>query len=115
MPRLLSWLARPSLLRSLLARVRLAARLVREPRVPLACKLLPAAALAYVVFPLDLAPDFVPVLGQLDDAGLLLIALEAFLHVSPGDAVEYHRRAIAEGRKYSPMPPGGDFIDAQWH
>lgn len=114
MARVLPWLARPSLLRTLLARIRLSVRLLREPRVPLLVKALPAAALAYLVSPIDLAPDFLPLLGQLDDLGVVLVALEAFLFLCPEPAVDFHRTALAEGRKYSPMPPGADYIDASF-
>lgn len=115
MARLLSWLARPSFLGMLVARIRLSARLVREPLVPLVLKALPAAAVAYLVLPLDLAPDFLPVIGQLDDVALLLVALQGFLSLCPAPAVEFHKTAIAQGRPYSAMPPGGDFIDATFH
>jgi uncharacterized membrane protein YkvA (DUF1232 family) len=49
----------------------------RDPRVPWYAKLLAAAVAAYALSPIDLIPDFVPVLGYLDDlvivpAGILL-------------------------------------------
>lgn len=43
----------------------------RDPRVPRAAKLVAAAVAAYALSPIDLIPDFVPVLGYLDD--LLLV------------------------------------------
>ena len=69
--RLTSWLSRPSLLRTLFSQVRLAIRLVREPRVGMLVKALPVLAAVYVVSPLDFVPDVIPVLGQLDDLGIL--------------------------------------------
>lgn len=49
---------------------------------PNSAKYLPLAALAYLIVPIDLMPDFIPLLGQLDDVGvivvLLSIALRAF-------------------------------------
>lgn len=50
----------------------------RDPRVPWYAKLVAAAVAAYALSPIDLIPDFVPVLGYLDDlvivpAGILLI------------------------------------------
>jgi uncharacterized membrane protein YkvA (DUF1232 family) len=93
-------------------------RLLREPQVPLILKAVPVLASIYVVSPLDLIPDFVPILGQLDDLGVLLLALEAFLRWCPLPAVAYHRAAMEQGRKYGPMPDnthGGDVIDAEFH
>lgn len=45
----------------------------RDPRVPWPAKLLAALVAAYALSPIDLIPDFIPVLGQLDD--LILIPL----------------------------------------
>ena len=112
--RLTSWLSRPGLLRTLFSQVRLAIRLLREPRVPLLTKLVPPLAALYVVSPIDLVPDFLPVLGQLDDLALMIVALEVFLRLCPARVTTFHRAAIAHGRKYSPMYPTVDVIDAEW-
>jgi uncharacterized membrane protein YkvA (DUF1232 family) len=50
-------------------------RLLGEPRVPRRSRVVLGAVLAYLVSPIDLVPDFVPVAGQLDDAVLLALAL----------------------------------------
>jgi uncharacterized membrane protein YkvA (DUF1232 family) len=112
--RVTSWLSRPSLLRTLVSNVRVSLRLLREPRVPLLLKLIPVLAGAYVISPLDFVPDVLPIIGQLDDIGIVFIALETFLRFSPVDAVDFHRSAVAEGRRFSPMPSGGDVIDAEF-
>jgi uncharacterized membrane protein YkvA (DUF1232 family) len=109
-----SWLARSGRLRMLLSHLRLAARLLRDPRVPLLMKALPLLAAVYVISPLDFVPDVLPVLGQLDDIGIILIGLEAFVRVCPAAAVAFHQTAIAANHRYSPMPPTDDFIDAEW-
>jgi uncharacterized membrane protein YkvA (DUF1232 family) len=49
----------------------------RHPRTPLVAKLLAAAVAAYAFSPIDLIPDFIPVLGLLDD--LLLVPLGVWL------------------------------------
>lgn len=64
------------LLRDIPSLVSLLLRLVRDPRVSRLDKLLLATALTYLVLPHDVIPDWIPVLGQVDD--LLLIA--ATLH-----------------------------------
>ncbi|HEY3043411.1 MAG TPA: YkvA family protein [Vicinamibacterales bacterium] len=109
-----SWLSWPSLARTLVSHVRLTLRLLREPGVPLLTKAVPIVAALYVISPLDFVPDFLPVLGQLDDLGMILIALEAFLNVCPAGTVNFHRAALAQGRKYSPMPLAGEIIDAEF-
>ena len=112
--RAMFWLARPALLRTLVAHVRLALRLIREPRVPVLTKALPLLAMFYVAFPVDFVPDVLPVIGQLDDLAILLTALEIFVRWCPADAVAYHRVAIEQKRRYSAMPPTGVVIDAEW-
>lgn len=109
-----SWLSWPSLLRTLIAHIRVSLRLLREPAVPLLVKALPVAAVLYLVSPLDFIPDIIPVLGQMDDAGVLLLALEAFLKLCPERVVAYHRSAVAAGTPFAPMPPAGDIIDAEF-
>jgi uncharacterized membrane protein YkvA (DUF1232 family) len=61
-------------------------RLLRDPRVPLGRKLLVVLAIGYLVMPLDLIPDFIPVIGQLDDAVVVGLVLRSVLRAS-GDAV----------------------------
>lgn len=107
-------MSRPGILRALFGHVRLAFRLLREPRVPRLSKVLPILTVFYVVSPLDFVPDVVPVLGQLDDLGIMLISLEVFLALCPADAVAFHRDAIAQGRRYTPMAPADRVIDAEW-
>lgn len=112
--RVTSWLSRPSLLRTFVTNVRVTARLLREPAVPLIFKMIPLLAAGYVISPLDFIPDALPIIGQLDDLGIVFIAIEAFLRVCPRVAVDFHRAAVAEGRRFSRMPATGDVIDAEF-
>ena len=59
--------------------VRLLKGLVGDARVPLRRKLLLVALLAYLVTPIDLIPDFIPGLGQMDDVLILVLALHGLL------------------------------------
>jgi uncharacterized membrane protein YkvA (DUF1232 family) len=74
--------------------VRLAWRLFWDQRVPLWTKLIPPAALAYMLFPLDIIPDIVVGLGQLDDIAVLLIGIKLFVELAPPDVVHEHLRAL---------------------
>ena len=109
-----SWLTKPALLRTLLTQVRLAFRLMREPSVPILTRGLPLLAARYLVWPLDVIPDILPGLGQLDDLGIVVFAFELFLGLCPSRAKAFHESALARGQRYAPMPSGGDIIDAEW-
>ena len=112
--RAFSWLARPGTVRTLLSDFRLALRLLREPAVPPYLKGVPLAALAYVLLPLDFLPDFFPIIGQLDDLGIVILGLQVFLRLCPAEAAAFHREAIAQRRPFSPMSPADDVIDVQF-
>lgn len=73
-------------------------RLMKDPRVSLAPKLLVLAIAAYVVLPLDIVPDFIPGLGQMDDLAVVLVGLRFFLRLCPADIVREHMDAIARRR-----------------
>lgn len=61
------------------------ARLVRDGRVPRRHKLLLGALVAYLSFPLDVIPDFIPVVGALDDAIVVAVVLRTlFRRAGPG-------------------------------
>jgi uncharacterized membrane protein YkvA (DUF1232 family) len=55
-------------------------KLVADPEVPALEKAILAGAVAYVVSPLDLIPDFIPVLGQIDDLYLVALVLLRFVN-----------------------------------
>lgn len=74
----------------------LAWRLLWDPRVPKMLKLLiPGAIAAYIILPVDLIPDFVPVLGQVDDLTTVLMGITALVRLSPKEAVTEHREAMS--------------------
>jgi len=56
--------------------LRLLGGLISDPRVALVDKLLVAGAMAYIVMPLDVVPDFIPFFGEIDDLYLLVLALQ---------------------------------------
>jgi uncharacterized membrane protein YkvA (DUF1232 family) len=63
-------------------------RLLRDPRVPRRAKVTLGLVIPYLVMPFDLIPDFIPVVGQLDDA-LLVAAVFGFVARAAGrDVVE---------------------------
>src|SRR3954470_14158560 len=56
--------------------VRLLAGLARDNRVAMLDKLLVLGAIAYIVMPVDLIPDFIPFFGEVDDVYILVLALQ---------------------------------------
>jgi uncharacterized membrane protein YkvA (DUF1232 family) len=73
---------------------RLAWRLFWDRRVPVWTKLIPPAALVYLIFPIDLIPDVVVGLGQLDDLAVLLLGVKLFIELAPPDVVHEHLLAL---------------------
>ncbi|MBC8098704.1 MAG: DUF1232 domain-containing protein [Armatimonadetes bacterium] len=71
--------------------LRLTARLLRDERVPLLKKIIPFLGLVYVLSPLDIIPDFIIGLGQLDDVGVVLLSLRLFARSLPPELVQEHR------------------------
>ena len=59
--------------------LRLLGGLIADRRVHAIDKVLVAAAIAYIVAPIDLLPDFVPFLGEVDDVFLLVTALQRLI------------------------------------
>jgi uncharacterized membrane protein YkvA (DUF1232 family) len=69
---------------------KLVARLLRDHRVPVRAKVSLAAAAAYVASPIDLVPEFIPVIGWADDILIIMFALDTLIQKSGPDLVEEH-------------------------
>lgn len=67
----------------------------RHPNLPLTGRLLLIAIALYVLSPLDVVPDALPVLGWLDDLALISIVLPLLLKLLPGDVLAEARRQAA--------------------
>jgi uncharacterized membrane protein YkvA (DUF1232 family) len=77
-------------------------RVRRHPRTPKTAKVLMGAAIAYAVSPIDLIPDFIPVLGHLDDLIIVPLLVVAALKLVPKDVLDECRAAPPNG--YDPSP-----------
>jgi uncharacterized membrane protein YkvA (DUF1232 family) len=78
------------LLKALPELVRLIARLVRDPLLPRAAKIALAAAMVYLASPIDLIPDFIPVIGYLDDVLVAALLVDGILNwVDRGLVLKY--------------------------
>ena len=69
-------------------------RLFRDRRVSMIAKGLLVVTLAYVVWPFDLIPDMIPVVGEVDDLGIVLAGLWLFVRLCPPEVVAEKVREI---------------------
>ena len=58
-------------------------KLFRHPETPRAARWIAIAVIAYAVSPIDLIPDFIPVLGQLDDLILITLGIALAVRLTP--------------------------------
>ena len=65
----------------------------RDPRTPWYAKAVAIGVVAYALSPIDLIPDFIPVLGQLDELIILPLGLWLVVRLIPPDVMNEHRAA----------------------
>lgn len=63
----------------------------RDPRVPWCAKAAAVAVAGYALSPIDLIPDFIPVLGYLDDFVILPLGILLVIRMIPPDIMAEHR------------------------
>jgi uncharacterized membrane protein YkvA (DUF1232 family) len=78
----------------------------RDPRIPWGVKLLAASIAAYALSPIDLIPDFIPVLGYIDDLILLPAAIWVAVRLIDPQIMAEHR-AAAEKISQRPISRAG--------
>lgn len=67
---------------------------LKHSQTPWLAKLLLGAAIAYFLLPFDLIPDFIPILGQLDEIVIIPILLYLALLLIPNHVIQTCRQAI---------------------
>jgi uncharacterized membrane protein YkvA (DUF1232 family) len=77
--------------------VRLLRRLIGDPTVPRGVRVALVALLAYLVSPIDLVPDVIPVVGYLDDAVVVALVLRFVTRRAGADALTRHWPGSPEG------------------
>jgi uncharacterized membrane protein YkvA (DUF1232 family) len=86
----------------------------RHPRTPWYAKVLAGAVVAYALSPIDLIPDFIPVLGFLEDLIIVPLGIAAVLRLIPADVIG-DCRAQTQARVERPVSwAGAAFIVAVW-
>ena len=87
---------------------------IRDPRTPWIARVVGGLVVAYAASPLDLVPDFVPVLGLLDDLLIVPAGLWLAVRLIPHEILEHARaRADAELRRPKSVV-AGFFVVAVW-
>lgn len=71
--------------------------LAADPRTPRVGRWLLGAALVYALSPIDLIPDWIPVLGHLDDLVIVPLLVWLALRAVPRHLVEEHRQRQSDG------------------
>ena len=73
-------------------------RAARDPRVPWYAKALAFCVARYALSPIDLIPDFVPVLGYLDDLIIVPLGILIVVKLIPPEIIAEHRALAAESQ-----------------
>jgi uncharacterized membrane protein YkvA (DUF1232 family) len=87
---------------------------LRDPRVPWYAKALGACVVAYALSPIDLIPDFIPVLGYLDDLVLVPLGLLLIVRLIPAGILAEHRIAAAAIAERPVSRAGAAAVIAIW-
>jgi hypothetical protein len=82
--------------------------------VPWYAKAIGVCVVAYALSPIDLIPDFIPVLGLLDDLVLVPLGLLLMVKLIPADILAEHRRAAAAVAERPVSPAGAAAVIAVW-
>ena len=87
------WRAATTLARQAPQQAALFARLLGDARVPVFAKVALVGGIVFAVSPLNV-PQYIPVIGALDDLGIALLVGSFFLNRVPLDVLSEHRRAV---------------------
>ena len=86
----------------------------RDPRCPWYARAFGLVATAYALSPIDLIPDFIPLLGLLDDALLIPLGIWLFVKMLPEGLFEEHRAAAASAAERPGSAWGALVVVAIW-
>jgi uncharacterized membrane protein YkvA (DUF1232 family) len=75
----------------------------RDPRTPWYARAAAILVAAYALSPIDLIPDFIPILGYLDDLLIVPLGILLVVRLIPADVLEEHRMSVAERQTTRPV------------
>ncbi|RPJ08350.1 MAG: DUF1232 domain-containing protein [Spirochaetaceae bacterium] len=70
-------------------------------RVPLLARIILILAIGYAASPIDLIPDFIPLLGMLDDLIILPLLITLAIKLIPKDVLDEYRKRAQSGEQFS--------------
>jgi len=70
------------------AKLRFFKLVLTDKRVPLGVKAIPLLLIPYLAMPIDIVPDFIPVLGYIDDVAIVLGTLALIIRLTPRSVVD---------------------------
>jgi uncharacterized membrane protein YkvA (DUF1232 family) len=72
----------------------------RDPRTPISAKLVAGAVAAYALSPIDLIPDFIPILGYLDDLLIVPLGIMVAVRLIPATLMaDFRQQALERGKR----------------
>ncbi|WP_248582747.1 DUF1232 domain-containing protein [Nocardioides sp. InS609-2] len=77
--------------------IRLFRRLAADPTLPRGLRIKLALLVGYLISPIDLVPDFIPIVGYADDAIIVALALRSVARSAGADALDRHWPGTPEG------------------
>ncbi len=86
----------------------------RDPRMPWLAKVLAIAVTAYALSPIDLIPDFIPVLGYLDDLLIVPLGIWLVVRLIPDEVLAEYRIKASEATKRPISKAGMTAIIVLW-
>jgi uncharacterized membrane protein YkvA (DUF1232 family) len=86
----------------------------KDPRVPWYSKLFMILVIGYAVSPIDLVPDFIPILGYLDDIILIPVGIILALKLIPDNLYEEFKKEVELSMDNQSSRIGGIFVIPLW-
>ena len=93
--------------------VRLVSRLMLHPQVPFLNKLLIPFAIVYLISPIDIISDIVPLAGHIDDVLVITISVILFLLLTPRKILNEHLHGKSKSHQ-NQTHPQGEVIDGSY-
>ena len=76
----------------LISSIRLVWKLLTDSRVPFWIRIALPLALIYVISPIDILPDFIPIMGRVDDIIAIVVGIMILLKLAPKKVVNQHKK-----------------------